>query len=837
MYENSNKEMVREIARGTMKVHRLRNIMACLAIALTAILITVVCGAGVSTVKALMTEAQMNPAPGTNGAGIYGNREVLEKIEKQPEVEWADIARLCMKGTPKNKEFAGNTVKFLAVSDGYYQHHYVELINGTYPKNEHEILMSDTLAKKIGKDMTPGQKMTLNLIVQEGGERVQKPVEVTISGFYDNPLEAIEDYEELYTVEEFPDIYNPELGDEGTIYTKLEGVTAQTPSSEVSEKLNGLNEAVGGNGTCLVTTQDYTMLFLGGAALILLLIAYGYILIYNIFYISVVNDIRFMGSMKTIGMTGKQIHTMLGWQVRRLGVLGICAGILAGTGLNLLVIRLLKGADYSFSRYYEAGLSLVYAALVSALFSMVTVWLSSRKALALGARVTPVEAARFRTTGKKKTVFAVLSFTLSGILFCALYTALVGYDTEWMAERMNEADFTVYQYHAGQLMDDPYEPVDMEMVKKIENLDFVEESYTFYRAVDLEQKPLYGFYEESMGAIKYDGDFKKVAEREFHSTGLPGGEEQKEEIKETGNYQTGILGMEASALEMEGKHLQVYDGELDTEKFAEGNYLIYQPYYANFAGDDFAFDALKAGEEITLSFYDYEKNTYIDKTFTVLAIVGTKPDDYAGEIRAGVQIILPDTSFLDIYGEQAEKMVSSVLINTSGKEESKYQEALEDITAQSLNSQIRVSSKYETRLSEEVQKNQKVCIGIFVGIVIGFIGMANIVNTLVTNVLSRKLEFAALQSIGMTKYQMITNIFLEGIKMILISMILIVPAGLIVTKAVSQYPLSTGFVPELYTAALCMVAAAGVILSIAVACILTRVLNKKTVVERLREAE
>ena len=239
MYENSNKEMVREIARGTMKVHRLRNIMACLAIALTAILITVVCGAGVSTVKALMTEAQMNPAPGTNGAGIYGNRGVLEKIEKQPEVEWADIARLCMKGTPKNKEFAGNTVKFLAVSNGYYQHHYVELINGTYPKNEHEILMSDTLAKKIGRDMTPGQKMTLNLIVQEGGERVQKPVEVTISGFYDNPLEAIEDYEELYTVEEFPDIYNPELGDEGTIYTKLEGVTAQTPSSQVSEKLNG----------------------------------------------------------------------------------------------------------------------------------------------------------------------------------------------------------------------------------------------------------------------------------------------------------------------------------------------------------------------------------------------------------------------------------------------------------------------------------------------------------------------------------------------------------------------------------------------------------------------
>src|SRR5699024_6131155 len=99
MYENSNKEMVKEIAGATMKAHRLRNIMAVLAIALTAILITIVCGAGVSTAKAVMTESQMNPGPGTNGAGIYGNTETLEKVRRQPEVEWADIARLCMKGS------------------------------------------------------------------------------------------------------------------------------------------------------------------------------------------------------------------------------------------------------------------------------------------------------------------------------------------------------------------------------------------------------------------------------------------------------------------------------------------------------------------------------------------------------------------------------------------------------------------------------------------------------------------------------------------------------------------------------------------------------------------
>ncbi len=839
MYENSNKEMVKEIAGATMKAHRLRNIMAVLAIALTAILITIVCGAGVSTAKAVMTESQMNPGPGTNGAGIYGNTETLEKVRRQPEVEWADIARLCMKGSPRNQEFAGLTVKFLGVNEGYYGHHYVDLINGKYPENAGEILMSDTLAKRTGRKMEPGQKMTINLMAEKGGERVLEPVEVTISGFYDNPLEAIEDYEELYTTEDFPDIYNPEIGDTGTIYTKLAGVTTQTSDTELAEKLERLNEAAGGEGTCMITSQDFTLLIVGVAGVLLLLIAYGYILIYNIFYISVVNDIRFMGSMKTIGMTGKQIRGMLNWQVRRLGIAGIIAGIAMGTGLNLLVIRLLKDSEFSFSRYYEAGISLLYAALISAVFSAVTVFISSRKALSLAAKVSPVEAARFRTTGRKKTVFAILSFGLSGILFCVLYTALIGYDTQWMADRMNEADFKVYQYHATQLMDAPYEPMNIEFANEIRSLDFAEESYVYYRGVDFKQKPSYGSYGESKAALKYEGDLRTVIEKEFAESGLPS--DKQTSIEADGNYPAGILGMEPEALPMESENVYVYDGSLDEETFASGDYLIYQPYYGHFAGEDFRFEAVEAGQELTLSFYNYERGEYVERTFTVMAVVGTKPDNYAGEFGTDTQFILPDTVFREIYGGQADDMVSAVLINTAENEdsnrESKYQETLEEMTARSLNSQIRVSSKYETRLQQETQKAQKVCIGIFVAVIVGLIGIANIVNTLVTGVLSRKIEYAALQSIGMTKRQMIRDIFGDGMKMVLISMALVIPVGIPVAQALSQYPLSTGFVPSLFAAAVCMVLAAGVALSILTSVILTEVLNKKTVVERLREAE
>ena len=404
---------------------------------------------------------------------------------------------------------------------------------------------------------------------------------------------------------------------------------------------------------------------------------------------------------------------------------------------------------------------------------------------------------------------------------------------------MNEADFKVYQYHATQLMDAPYEPMNIEFANEIRSLDFAQESYVYYRGVDFKQKPSYGNYGESKAALKYEGDLRTVMEKEFAESGLPS--DKQTSIEADGNYPAGILGMEPEALPMESENVYVYDGSLDEETFASGDYLIYQPYYGHFAGEDFRFEAVEAGQELTLSFYNYERGEYVERTFTVMAVVGTKPDNYAGEFGTDTQFILPDTVFREIYGGQADDMVSAVLINTAENEdsnrESKYQETLEEMTAQSLNSQIRVSSKYETRMMQETQKAQKVCIGIFVAVIVGLIGIANIVNTLVTGVLSRKIEYAALQSIGMTKRQMIRDIFRDGMKMVLISMALVIPVGIPVAQALSQYPLSTGFVPSLFAAAVCMVLAAGVALSILTSVILTEVLNKKTVVERLREAE
>lgn len=63
--------------------------------------------------------------------------------------------------------------------------------------------------------------------------------------------------------------------------------------------------------------------------LLLLIIFTGYLIIYNVFQISVSNDIRFYGLLKTIGTTGRQIKRIVRQQALLLSLEG-SAGSAAG---------------------------------------------------------------------------------------------------------------------------------------------------------------------------------------------------------------------------------------------------------------------------------------------------------------------------------------------------------------------------------------------------------------------------------------------------------------------------------------------------------------------------
>ena len=126
--------------------------------------------------------------------------------------------------------------------------------------------------------------------------------------------------------------------------------------------------------------------------------ATGYLIIYNIFYISVVQDIRFYGLLKTVGTTKKQIRAIIRRQALVLSIVGIPIGLAAGYGVSELLFPFVM----EITSYTDLGISLKIrpqVAVFGIVFALLTVFISCRKPGKIAGSVSPVEAVRY-TEGK-----------------------------------------------------------------------------------------------------------------------------------------------------------------------------------------------------------------------------------------------------------------------------------------------------------------------------------------------------------------------------------------------------------------------------------------------------
>ncbi len=203
------------------------------------------------------------------------------------------------------------------------------------------------------------------------------------------------------------------------------------------------------------------------AAFLLLVIFTGYLIIYNIFQISVAGDIRFYGLLKTIGTTPRQLKRIIRQQALLLCLIGIPAGLLLGYGIGAVLVPVVLR-----STQLEVGITTISTSPVifvgSVLFALLTVLLSCSKPGKMAARVSPVEATKYtdamqtkkkqRSTrgaklhqmafanlgrNKKKTVLVVVSLALSVTLFNALCAFVGGFSMEKYVSFTTCADFIV----------------------------------------------------------------------------------------------------------------------------------------------------------------------------------------------------------------------------------------------------------------------------------------------------------------------------------------------------------------------------------------------------------
>lgn len=824
MFENSNKEVIKEIAGESMKSHKLRNLTAVLGIALTTLLITTICTAGISFYNAVDLGTDLSPAPLADG-GLITSGDKYEEIRDLPQVEWAVYVRPCNVGSIHNREMAGVKTALLAPQQEFYERNKVSLVEGNFPEKADEIAISDTMAERLGGSVRTGDRMVLHPVVRENGQQVEKEIPVVVSGIVTSPLKGLASiYEEIYTSSAFLEQNVPQMQEEPTkVYVKFkEGQIKDTIAGELYD----IAELVGASGVEYKMDNGFTILYLVAVLLFIFVVMFcGYLLIYNIFYISIVNDIRFFGLIKTIGTTAKQIRTLLNWQVLRLSAAGIAAGLVMGYLVGLAATPVVL-ARTNYLAFYRPSVNPLFF-IAAVFFSAVTVYISSRKSYRLAMRISPVEAARYREHNeKKKKVWSAVSFMLSGIIFLVVFTLTLGYNVEKMVDRYHTADVRIRQDAMVWDNEEPYQPIRQSMVEEIEKLPFIGETAVYYQARRHEAGPL-GGCEAGYAQLRLTDELTEEFERREQ---MGNGSMNR---AENGDILLQLWGLPADQLYLEEENIRVLEGSLDAEKFASGRYVIYNQG-TNQSGR--AAGNIHAGQVLHLSILDPDTGEYVEREAEVLAVV-ERVNPFSTGLMAKAALTFSDNAFQEIYSGY-EDMIT--VIQANGVQELTKEEyaRVEEIVKNSFNFQLSIESRVEERESQREQKASMILIGLFLAGVFFMIGICNVVNTLVTGVLSRKLEFAAMQSVGMTKKQMCAMIGREGLMLSGISVLAAIPLGVFFCRVLGKEMLFlSGFSAGVFAAGCGILLAVMCGVSICVAVLLTRFLTRRPVVERLREAE
>ena len=136
-------------------------------------------------------------------------------------------------------------------------------------------------------------------------------------------------------------------------------------------------------------------------AFLVLVIFTGYLIIYNIFQISVSGDIRFYGLLKTIGVTPRQLRRIIRGQALFLCIVGIPIGLLLGYGVGAILTPVVM-ARTNFGVEVSTVSTSPWIFFAAALFALITVLLSCSRPGKIASKVSPVEATKYTEIVKSK---------------------------------------------------------------------------------------------------------------------------------------------------------------------------------------------------------------------------------------------------------------------------------------------------------------------------------------------------------------------------------------------------------------------------------------------------
>lgn len=826
-FENDTSAIVKKLARRSFQHERQRNLFAIVALALTSFMITATFSIGFSYFETY--QMQQTRLMGTTAdVGITNvTEDQLVEIAKSSLV--LDVGIQQRLGSVDTEQLQSARLGMVWIDDTEWETHRLPAISGVvgnYPSSKNEVMLPTWVLGQMGiSDPQIGMEIALSYQIGNSYDYITDTF--SLSGYYTDYISTrTNNRGYVYVSAAFKDSLNVSLDNSVTALLRFQG------NDDVDKNCERLQRKI-----AFTEKQTFEIVPLGqanGGSVVLAVIVLavfisfsGYLLIYNILYISVTKDVQSYGRLKTIGTTKKQIKKIIYKQATKISCIGIPIGLLLGAVVSFGVVPYFLNMMYSTNS--DVGTKVSFSPLIfigAAIFTFITAMIASMKPAKIAGGVSPIAALRYtaastktsiKNCGKMKLsrmawnnvfrnvksttlVFVSLFFGLS--LFLVVTGLLHGLSPENYVSQWGVSDFAItYSIHEKEDL------ISSEMISEISQLDGIENlrlTYAPYPQVTADV--VYDdavFHEFLMSLDGVSGiDFSDPAKLETYQQ----------------NFFGGVFGIDSAYLEEINKTLNL---PVDTSAFEQGKVVLLSKTVEGL---------IQPGQEITIQTQNGQHsfvvaNGFLDDGFRVGGgnERGTAPDLYISQ--AALQELFP------------QYRIFRVAFDTDGQQDENILQELKLITASHSN--IDIISRYERR--EEIRDYLVTAnvLGTGLSVILLLVGVMNFVNTMAVNVSTRRYELAVLESVGMTKRQIKRMLSMEGFCYWGVSLSLVVTIGtaifivlyVIFSKEASYAVFSYPFIP--------LVLVAGLVLLF---CLVVPIWAYKTdtklsVVERLRLTE
>lgn len=838
--KNNNSPVIRKLVRRSLKNNKKRNFFITTAIALTTLLIASVFSIGMSLFETMkMHETRLM---GTT-AHASVTQPTASQIERLKQLDYVKTV-----GTGNFVASVQNTPQMgdMTLSMHYFDKTEWEKLRapaytdiaGYYPQKENEIMVPLWVLERLGiENPSVGMEIRLSCYTENFYDGMPFDETFVLSGWFNSYMHIRSgNIDSILVSEALSDKYGKTVGNDGyasVLFDDSKRVTEYCEKLVTDLELSD-EQKVKPVPAFDVDASTVKTTLIATAAIVIFLILTGYLLIYNVLYISVSRDVRFYGMLKTIGTTPKQIKNIVVGQILRLCIKGIPAGAAAAFLISFVAVLMVLNKS---SDGLETGAVVSFSPLIylgASLFALLTALLGAEKPAKKAAAISPIEALKytgikvsnkkihFSAKGKpykmafrnifrdkKRSAVVFLSLFLGITTFITVTTLINSMDTDNYISSYLESDFilTNNTVNTVQNTKQKFTPSFIGQIKSLPGLERLRVTALEWMFLDYSPE-----------------DYEKYTDELINNYGME--EQNKDDIKN--NFGGYIVGIDRDALtELNAAS----DNPIDIDAFERGDIAL-------IASDKP--ELFENIDELTITPVrfagDSESSLRWKKFDTVkVAVGGFVPLSFE---RIG--FVLAPTIFVSnnfmktIYGEP---VIYRLYIDVEEGYEKQALEYIRDLTDKDY--EISRRSRLESQDELRDVKMILFILGGGVAFILAFIGILNFINVMSVGITVRKKELANLECIGMSRRQVRIMLMSEGLIYAVITLLLVYTAGNAVTYgffsmfkkeatyAVFTYPIIPVLAASLAVLAVCVITPECIYRSI----------YKSTLVERLREAE